>query len=182
MKKRRQSKGASAQGQLPPTRRTFVSTWDEISYLYHKLLYWLYGRGKEVSARRFGGRLKKLLEHADPAHHAILGEECWSLVCEAEGDLVRAIQFREHEIHLMTRALKLAGPNRRELPAGYPDYDDLLDRFVLLAMLHNKIGDTSTAIHRLRRAQRFAVAHGLPFNAGDLLSDYRIQQREDKSR
>ena len=27
----------------PPDRRTFRSDWDEIIYLYDKIIYWLYG-------------------------------------------------------------------------------------------------------------------------------------------
>jgi len=35
----------------PPDRRKFASAWDEIGYLYGKLLYWLYQREAAGKAR-----------------------------------------------------------------------------------------------------------------------------------
>ena len=87
----------------PPERRKFADAWDEIVYLYDKLLYWLYQREDVRKARSFAERLAKLLPKADPEQESILGEECRSLIHEANGNLSKAIEHREKEIGLIRR-------------------------------------------------------------------------------
>src|SRR5439155_519509 len=87
----------------PGDRRKFADEWDEIGYLYDKLLYWLYGRADARKARPFVERLEKLLPKVDPEHEGIFGEECWSLLYEAKGNLPKAIDYRKNEIRLIRR-------------------------------------------------------------------------------
>src|SRR5437870_3625397 len=84
-------------------RRKFADAWDEIGYLYDKLLYWLYQREDARKARVFAERLEKVLPKADPDQEAIFTHECWSLVYETRGDLRKAITHRENEIRLIRR-------------------------------------------------------------------------------
>jgi hypothetical protein len=51
----------------PPGRRKFAGAWDEIGYLYDKLLYWLYERQLAAKARPYAKRLERLLRQADRA-------------------------------------------------------------------------------------------------------------------
>src|SRR5262245_54257834 len=125
----------------PRDRRKFVGQWDEISYLHDKLLYWLYQREDGGKARRYANRLEKLLPLADPDHESILGEECWSLVYESKKDRPTAIEHRENEIRLIRRlhALSLTESQREVVLKAY-GYEDLSDRFDLLATLYHDNG------------------------------------------
>jgi hypothetical protein len=86
-----------------PNRRKFTNEWDEIEYLRDKLLYWLHGRADAEKARPFAEGLTQLLPKADPNGEAIKGEECWSLVGEAKGDLSDAIKHRVNEVKRIRR-------------------------------------------------------------------------------
>ncbi|HMC64179.1 MAG TPA: hypothetical protein VKI65_04505 [Gemmataceae bacterium] len=159
------------------TRRNFRSAWDEIVYLYDKLLYWFYDRQDPRRARPLAQRLERLLRKADPAHDAILGEECWSLIYELEGDLRNAIKHRENEIRMMKRLHAIS----RNTPAeGYVlqqrGYDDLSDRLDLLAILYHDYGDLDKAIRTLEESQRLCKRHGIEFDGKDLLRDYRSEK------
>src|SRR4051812_20364850 len=92
----------------PADRRKFANEWDEIGYLYDKLLYWLYQREDSRKARPYAKRLERLLPKAAPENDAIFGEECWSLVHETNGNLRKAIEHRENEIRLIRRLHQLA--------------------------------------------------------------------------
>ena len=76
----------------PPQRRRFANDWDEVAYLYDKLIYWLYQRENAGKARPFAIRLERLLPKVDPDHEAIRGAECRSLVDEAKGDLPKVLR------------------------------------------------------------------------------------------
>src|SRR5438105_3257246 len=144
----------------PASRRKFVSQWDEICYLYDKLLYWLYGREDVSKARPYAERLEQLLAKVDPNHDAILGEECWSLVYERKGDLRKAIEFRKHEIRLMRRlqAISRNTPSEAYALQGR-GYDDLSDRLDLLAVLYHRNGDLDKALNTLYESKRLAKKH-----------------------
>ena len=45
----------------PADRHAFASDWDQIGYVYDKLLYWLYQRNDARKARQFAIRLDRLL-------------------------------------------------------------------------------------------------------------------------
>src|SRR5438094_6520854 len=92
----------------PPNRRKFVSEWDEIEYLYHKILHWFYPVRDRGKALRFCERLEELLRKVASRHEAILGESCWSLLYEVRGDLPKAIASREHEIKLIRQLWKIS--------------------------------------------------------------------------
>jgi tetratricopeptide (TPR) repeat protein len=165
------------------TRRKFKSDWDEIEYLYHKILSWFYERGDRSKALRFCDRLEGLLRRASPDHLAILGEECWSLVYEVRGDLRKAIEHRKNEIRLIKRLRKSAlnSPQRDFLLHGY-DISDLSDRYDLLAILYHDAGDLPTALKVLRQSKQLCEAHGIPFDGQDILDEYLAERAANGSK
>src|SRR5262249_14883352 len=105
----------------PPTRRRFRTEWDEIEYLYQKILYWFYPVRDRRKTLKYCDRMEALLKKVAANHETILGEECWSLVCEARGDLARAIAYRENEIRLIHRLheISLETPTWEVVSRGY---------------------------------------------------------------
>jgi hypothetical protein len=147
--------------------------WDAIGSLYQKLLHWLYKRADQRKASLCAQRLKPLLTKADPRHESIFGEECWSLVHEANGDLERAIVSRENEISLIRRLRRLSvgKPYEKAALKGY-GWDDLADRLDLLATLYHKKGDLDKAIDVLLESKKACERHGVRFDGEDLLQEY----------
>src|SRR5262249_47182643 len=143
-------RGPVMRTEAPPTRRKFASEWDEIDYLYHKLLYWLYERAQPAKALPFARRLEQVLDSAPGGEEAIRGEECRSLICEAKGDLRGAIKHRANETRSIRRLHKLArdGSSWDYVKRHY-GYDDLSDRLDLLAALYHDAGDLEQAIRAL---------------------------------
>jgi hypothetical protein len=162
----------------PPHQRTFADEWDEIGYLYDKLLYWLYQRADRGKARPYARRLERLLPRADPDHNAIFGEECWSLVHETNGDLRGAIKYREHELRLIQRLYEasLGKPYEGTALKGY-GYDDWSDRLDLLAILYHDGGELDKAINILKKSKKLCEAHGTEFDGEDVLQEYVEEKR-----
>ena len=163
----------------PPDRRKFADEWDEIGYLYDKLLYWLYRREDAARARPYAERLLPLLSRVTPDHEAIFGEECWSLVCEAKGDLPRAIEHRENEIRLIRR-LHQKSRNTPHEDLVFKDYGyaDLSDRLDLLAVLYHDSGDLDKALEALQESKRLCEEHGVKFDGDDILQEYLRERKE----
>ncbi len=163
-----------------PTQRKFHGAWDEIDYLRMKILDWFYGRGNRRKAMPFCARLEALLEKTPDAHEAILGEECWSLICEVRGDLARAIAYREREIELIKRLHRISvnTPGRDFVLRGY-DYSDLSDRLDLLAGLYHDAGDLAKAIRILKDSRQLCRRHGIPFDGEDMLREYLAEAAAD---
>ncbi len=149
----------------PGNRRSFEGDWDRILYLYDKLLHWLYGMHNRRRAVKFSAPLKSLLA-ARVGHTAIKGEECWSLVCEAEGDLPSAIKYRRSEIRLIKRLRKLM----RHPPEYGPD--DLADRYDLLAILYHDAGRLDSAIAALKESRKICSRARIRFDGAKLMKDY----------
>jgi tetratricopeptide (TPR) repeat protein len=165
----------------PLKRRKFVSHWDEIGYLYDKLLYWLYEREDAGKARPYAERLERLLRKADPAHEAIFGEECRSLACESKGDFLRAIEHRENEIRLIRRLHEISRkPPWDDLTLKDYGYDDLSDRLDLLATLYHDSGSLNKAIAMLRESKRLCETHGIKFDGNDILQAYLQEKRNSQ--
>ena len=162
----------------PIHRRKFANAWDEIGYLYDKLLYWLYCRHDTTKARLYAVRLELLLRKASPDHQAILGEECWSLIYEARGDLRAAILHRENEIRLIRQLHDMVRelPETKWLLKEY-SYSDLSDRLDLLATLYHEKGDLDKATETLEESKRLCGAHGIKFDGRALLKEYRNENR-----
>jgi hypothetical protein len=162
----------------PPDRRKFADERDQIDYLYHKLLYWLYEREDKVRASAFAERLAQLLSQSSPGHDAIFPEECWSLIGEAKGDLPGAIKHREKEIRLMKRvqAISRSTPQQEAVLRLY-GYDDLSDRLDLLAVLYHDSGNLDKAISTLHESKQLCEKHGIKFDAEDIMQEYLEEKR-----
>ena len=162
----------------PLKRRKFASGWDEIQYLYQKLLYWLYGREDAVKAAPYAERLARLLPVVDAAHDAIFGEECWSLIYETRSDISKAIEYRESEIRLMRRLHDLCRDSANDsLALQDRGFCDLSDRLDLLAVLYHASGNRDRAIALLRESKRLCEEHGIEFDGDDLLDEYSTEKR-----
>jgi hypothetical protein len=144
-----------------------------MEYLYHKLLYWLYERADTTRARAFAERLARLLSNQHSDGEAIFPEECWSLICEARGDLAGAIRHRRKEIQLIKRLQEISqtGPQREAIFRLY-GYGDLSERLDLLAVLYHESGQCDRAIEVLQESKRLSEEHGIAFESEDLLLEY----------
>jgi tetratricopeptide (TPR) repeat protein len=161
----------------PPTRHKFHSQWDEIVYLYDKLLYWLYQRNASQKARPYAERLEYLLSAADPKHEAILGEECWSLLNEAKGNFHAAIRYRINEIRLIRKLRRVSrGKPFERFALNSYGIEDLSDRLDLLAILYHDAGDLQKAIRTLQESKQICAENSINFDGGELLEDYLQEQ------
>lgn len=162
----------------PPDRHDFASVWDEIDYLYHKLLYWLYQREDLEAARPYTDRLEHRLSQADPNHEAIFGEECWSLVCETRKDFRGAIKHRKKEISLIHQLHRASrGKAYEKIALKDYGYKDLRDRLSLLAILYRDNGDLDKAIKTLEDCKQLSQDHGVKFDSEVLLQEYQAEKQ-----
>lgn len=161
------------------TRRRFDSAWDEIRYLYDKLLHWFYGKQNRLKALPFAKRLKPLLRKASADHGAVFGEECWSLVYETEGNLAKAIVHRQSEIEQRKKLRKMSvrQPYEDVVLAGY-GIADLSDRYDLLAILFHDAGELDCAIQALEESRRLCKENKVRFDGQDLLDEF-IAERQN---
>ena len=169
---------------LPKTRRTFVSDWDELTYLHEKLLYWFYGRGRNARALHFATRAEMissrlLLEHKD----AVFLHECLALVYEVRRELRRAARHRETQIRLLEQYIKIARPTSTELAAmSNMDYEDLARTYILNAMIWDDLGEFEKARKALRSAKSLAEEHGFAFTQEQFLANIEHLCAKAKSR
>ena len=166
---------------FPSTKRKFASEWDEIDYLYHKILYWFYPVRDRAKALKFSKRLESLLKRFASRHEAIFGEECWSLVYEVKGDLDKAIEHREREIKLIQRLWAISkDPPAKEIVRARYDASDLSDRYDLLAILYHERGDLDKAIQILIESKAICDEHGIRFDGKDQLREYLAEKDEQR--
>jgi tetratricopeptide (TPR) repeat protein len=162
----------------PPTRRKFQGDWDEIKYLYLKLLYWWYERDDRTRALRFGKRLKKLLRKADPKQETLFGAEGLSLFWEVRGDLAKAIYHRRREIERTEWLHQYVAdnPDHAFVLEGY-GISHWSDSLVLLAILYHDSGDLDRALQTLEESKKLCKTHGIEFDGQDLLDDYLAEKK-----
>ena len=120
-----------------------------------------------------------LLPKVTPEHEGIFGEECWSLLHEAKGDLPRAIERRENEIRLIRRLHEISrNKPHEEIVLKQYGYDDLSDRLDLLATLYHDSGNLAEAVGILKESKRLCEAHGIKFDGEDILQEYLEEKRK----
>jgi hypothetical protein len=156
-----------------PVLRIPSGEWIELTYLYDKMLYWLYGRGDRCRAAEFRDRFEQLLDQVAPSHEAIFGEECWSILHELDGDYRRAIEHREREIGLIVKLREISKntPSEAYVLRAY-GIENLCDRLELLSILHHASGHLDRAIVVLAESRRLAESAGIPFEGEELLHEY----------
>jgi hypothetical protein len=165
----------------PPDRRKFADDRDQIDYVYHKLLYWLYEREDKVRARHYAKRLAQLLPATSFGNNAIFPEECWSLIFEAMEDLAKAIKHRENEIRLIKRLhVVSSGTRQQDLILRLYGFDDLSDRLDLLAALYHDNGNLAKAISILHESRQICDRHGLSFDGEDILREYLNEKKNSR--
>jgi len=118
--------------------------------------------------------LEPLLQRVAGKHESIKGEECWSLLYEAQGDLWKAIFHRKHEIRLIKKL--------RKLQPKVADYgpDELVDRLVLLGILYAELNEMRRAARQLREAAALSARKRIRFDSRDLLKAYEAEVRGPK--
>lgn len=138
------------------------------------------GRGRK-RLPAVADRLEKLLNAEASDHQAILGEACWSLLCELRGDLTSAISYRRNEVRLIRKLWRSAEQSpeatRRVIMKHY-DYSDLADRLDLLAILYHDSGQLKKALRTLWQCREFCEIIGIKFDGKDLLREYLAEARE----
>jgi hypothetical protein len=161
-------------------RRKFESDWDEIRYLYRKVLYWVYDQGDRRRAARFGNRLRRLLRR-QVFHNSIFAEECRSLIDEVNEKLDSAIQHRENEIRLIRKLWRSGKLN--PLPESVLDKykpADLSDRLDLLAILYDSAGRTDEAVGVLKESKALCKKYKIPFDGADMLAELTAADPPDR--
>jgi tetratricopeptide (TPR) repeat protein len=161
---------------VPHKRQDFTNIWDEIRHHRYWVIYWYYGYDNRSQAARHCRHLKRLLEKAAKDHENILGEECWSLVYEVEGDLTKAIEYREREIRLIEKLWRTATPETRDIVLKDYGPVDLSDRLDLLAGLYHQQGDLNRAIEILRQSQDLCHQYNVEFDGKEMLNEYRAEK------
>jgi hypothetical protein len=161
----------------PPTKRKFATDWEEIDYLYFKILHWFYGRHDRRRASAFADRLWRLVAEADPKEEAILGASCRAILAEVEGDLHAAIRYRKKEIALLRRLQQLIPPAE-----VMPGPDDISDRLDLMAILYWNLGDLAQAERILEESKQLCESSGIKFDGKDLLRDVRKERLLENGR
>jgi hypothetical protein len=155
----------------PRSQRRFEGHWDEILYLYQKILYWFYPVRDRERAMYFSRRLARRLRESKIGGEAIKGQECWALIYEVQGRPASAIKHRKKEIDLIKRLLTIA-----PRIGGYR-VEDLADRLELLAIVYHDAGQLSTAISTLEESRLRCRRAGIPFDGKDLLTDYCLEKK-----
>jgi len=150
----------------PPTRRKFFHAWDEIDYLYNKILYWAYEVQSWRRAGDFSSRLKALLSLHDPNCRAILGASARTLIAEVEGDFSTAIKYRKREMGLIAKLRKIGGPGTQDFGP-----EDISDRMDLLAGLHWDAGNLRKAQELLEESREYCEKNHVPFDGGEMLEE-----------
>jgi tetratricopeptide (TPR) repeat protein len=162
----------------PPDRRKFAGDREEMEYLYHKLLYWLYEREDTPRARVYADRLENLLRKIDAKQQSIFGQECRSLIYETKGDLPNAILHRQKEIRYIRRLQEISvGTPTEKIALDNYGYADLSDRLDLLATLYHAAGQLDRALATLEESKQLCKEHRIRFDAADLLAEYREEKR-----
>ncbi len=167
----------------PRTRRNFVSDWDELSYLYDKIVFWFYGRQRRAYVHhRFCQNFERLLKKLCPDPSAIRGEECWALLHEVREEWERATEHRENEIRLIKKLQQAAEREtdetlRNALLQGY-DISDLSDRMDLLSLAYRHMGEPDKAMEILCESRRLCDENGLEFDGQDILDDILSEKSE----
>jgi hypothetical protein len=165
----------------PATRKRFDGDWDELKYLYQKILYWYFCRDDREEALKFRDRFEGLLSELASRHpDGIFIEECWSILYDLDRELHQAIEHREREIELILRLWRDSEntPAREHTLHRY-GVDAFADRLELLAILYHDSGNLESAIVRLVESKRLCEAAGLPFGGNELLTDY-LDEREPR--
>ncbi len=157
----------------PPTRRRFAHEWDEIEYLYFKMLFWAYEKEDYRRASRFSDQLIKLLDRFDPKCEAILGASARALAADVNGRIDAAIRFRKREIKLLQRLLQIGGPAAEDLGP-----EDVSDRMDLLAIHYWDAGNLELARKTIEESRNYCRRHRIPFDGQDILDELSSEMPE----
>ena len=149
-----------------------VGDANEIDALYVEFLKRFYDQGNRHRAETIAVRLDNLLAASTEFADSIRGEEIRALIAELREDYHEAIRCGEAEIRKILELHTLAvNTSSWEYVADQYDFSDVSDRLDLLAILHDRQGDTQRAIATLRESRQYCNSHQIPFDGRDLLAE-----------
>ncbi len=132
----------------PKTRKRFGGLWDKLDYLCKKIHFWWYVRKDKTYAKRYLGRLERVLKELPENDLAIVREEGWALLHQLRGEKNLAIKHRQREIELIEMAHQSV---RQSVNAGR--YDETMAKSIL--------GDRDIGGLRERRAILKTLERGI---------------------
>lgn len=154
----------AAQRHPPNNRRRFADAADEAAYVHSKLLYWLYGRGNALRARRFADRLMTLARAAPTVAKTILGNGWLALAAEAHRDWTRVMQHALREQQLIERLRAMPGDRWLFAKHGPFGPATLATDYNKLAEALSNIGREREALGWLTKSERLCRRNQLPFH------------------
>jgi hypothetical protein len=138
----------------PKTQRKFGTIWGELDYVRKKIHYWWYIKKAKASAKRYLGRLERILEQLPEDNMAIIREEGLALLHELKGQRSAAIKHRRREIRLTER---LHASVRESVQAG--DYDESMAASILATRDTAVLEERRAILKALQDGQRSRGAH-----------------------
>lgn len=161
----------------PRIRRTFRSVWDEIEYLYHHVLYWLYDKGEKEPAYPFAFRLQRLLDKQDPRTQSLLGMDSRAVMAELSDDWDDAARHRNMAVKALTKLRRMG-----QLANANLGPEDISDRLDLLALNYLDAGHLDKAWNTIRRSERLCREAGIPFDGADVKADIESDRAKARRR
>jgi tetratricopeptide (TPR) repeat protein len=134
--------------------------WWELDELVSEIVDWQIK--EEMSrARPFADQLEKVLLALPPDENSRAIQEAWALVHETRGDLRKAVEYREKEIALCEKWVRIMGPPDREgYEARLGDDESVAGKHLLTAYLYDDLGELEKAYAHVKKALRLARKHG----------------------
>ena len=157
---------------VPPQSEAVESTFAEF-------LTCFYDKNDRAKAIRLAAHLESLLAASPEYKGSIREQEIRSLIAEIRQDLGEAARYREAEIRkiLELHSLSTNTPSWPAVAQRY-DFSDVSDRLDLLAIIYDDLGQTDAAINVLRESKQYCAAHGIRFDAQDVLDEFETQRRD----
>lgn len=167
----------------PPNKRRFDSSWDELWYLYYKMLYWDYRRQRPSRAKPFARRAHKLMARMKNVRASAFGQECLAIVSEVEGHWRVAVRHRKAQIRLIERIRHLAKtehPLARKAILTKFTPETFADAYNLLSIDLWCAGALPEALQVLTLSRKLCHAHRLRFDGADLVRDISSELQRNR--
>jgi tetratricopeptide (TPR) repeat protein len=150
--------------EIPYEENPTTQLWWELDRLYTKIIH-LRADGKERRARPFAKQLEKVLLALRPDDNSRRMQECWALVYETRGELRMAVEYREKDIALCKKWIRIMGPlDEKPLEEVFGDYESLETKHHFTAYLYEDLGEYEKAYAHMQKAKRLAHKHGFEFS------------------
>jgi tetratricopeptide (TPR) repeat protein len=162
--------------EIPYEEDPTTPLWWKLDELVYEILDW---RAQEKRrARSFAKRLEKVLLALPPDDNCRKIQEAWALVYEIRGELRKAVEYREKEIALYAKWIRIMGPTDREgYEAFLGDDESVALKHHFTSHLYEDLGEYEKAYAHMQKAKRLAHKHGFEFD-DDSEDDLRWLRRQ----